>query len=509
MPITDSFLPSFMLKILNSPQIKACDAYTIKDGPILSIDLMERACLAFVSWFTPRFVITQTVGIVCGTGNNGGDGLGIARLLKEWGYQVKVWIVRGEGKETPDFAKNLSRLNGKVDLFEITSTDDQGLFHDMDVLIDAIFGSGLSRPAEGIYAQAITCINSTQAVRIAVDIPSGLRADQHSVGTIVKADHTVSFQLPKLAFLLPENSPYVGEWHCVDIGLSKKFLQDVAASYFYLTHKGIKKKIRKRSKFSHKGNYGKALLIAGSYGKMGACILASRAALRSGLGLLTLHVPQVGYQIVQTAVPEAMAIIDPDEKLFSKTGSLEGYDVIGVGPGIGQDPRTADAFAKVLEQSRPMVIDADALNILGSRKELLGHIPTGSILTPHPKEFERLVGPWSDDFERLEKQKQLARETKGVIVLKGAHTSIATPGGDVYFNATGNPGMATGGTGDVLTGILTGLLAQGYPAVDAAMLGVYLHGLSGDLACRERGPNSVIASDLIDQISAAFRKMTG
>ena len=239
-----------MLKILNASQIKACDAYTIEQVPILSIDLMEKACLAFVSWFTVRFEITQKVGVICGTGNNGGDGLGIARLLKEWGYPVKVWIVRGEVKETEDFAKNLSRLNGKVDLFEITSVADQGLFHDRHVLIDAIFGSGLSRPAEEIYAQAMVCMNKTQATRVAVDIPSGLMADKHSTGTIVKADHTVSFQLPKLAFMLPENYPYVGEWHLVDIGLSKKFLQEMEVSNYYLTRRGVRKKLRIRSKFT-------------------------------------------------------------------------------------------------------------------------------------------------------------------------------------------------------------------------------------------------------------------
>lgn len=498
-----------MLKILNAGQIRDCDAYTIEHGPILSIDLMEKACLAFVAWFTIRFDLSQKVGVICGTGNNGGDGLGIARLLKDWGYPVKVWIVRGGVKETVDFTKNFSRLTDKIDLFEITSVADQGLFHDRDVLIDAIFGSGLSRPTEGIYAQAIGCMNKTQAVRVAVDIPSGLLADKHSTGNIVKADHTVTFQLPKLAFMLPENYAYAGEWQLVDIGLSKEFLKQVEASHWYLTLRGVRKKLHLRSKFDHKGNYGKALLIAGSYGKMGACILAARAAGRSGLGLLTLHVPQLGYPIVQTAVPEAMVSIDPHEKFFTAVDASGTYDVIGIGPGIGQDKKTGEAIAKVFHQRMPMVIDADALNILAGRRELLLQIPPGSILTPHPKEFERLAGTWSDDFDRLEKQKLLSKETKAVVVLKGAHSSVTTPEGKVYFNSTGNPGMATGGSGDVLTGILTALIAQGYSAVDAAILGVYLHGLSGDLAARQKGMNSLIASDQIDWIPDAFRKIAG
>ncbi len=496
-----------MLKILNADQIKACDAYTIQHEPVASIDLMERACRAFVSWFTQRFTVTEKIGVVCGTGNNGGDGLGIARMLIDWGYSVKVWVIRGDGKTSEDFARNLSRLPNKVDLSDITSEADQGLFHDCNVLIDAIFGSGLSRPVEGIYGQAIAGINKTRAIRIAVDIPSGLLSDRHSTGTIVQANHTVSFQLPKLAFMLPENNSFVGAWHLVDIGLSKKYLEGVDSTYFFLTRKGVKKKLKPRLKFDHKGNNGKALLIAGSYGKMGACILGARAALRSGIGLLTLHVPPSGYNIVQTSVPEAMASIDVNEKMFTNAGSVDAFDAIGIGPGIGQDQKTAAGFADVLHHRKPMVIDADGLNILSGHRELLKKVPSGSILTPHPKEFERLTGQWPNDFDRLEKQKQLSSETKSVIVLKGAHTSIALPDGKVFFNSTGNPGMATGGSGDVLTGILTGLLAQGYSAGDAAILGVYLHGLAGDLAYHDKGLNSLIASDLVDQIPAAFRKI--
>ncbi len=496
-----------MLKILNGNQIKSCDAYTIEHEPILSIDLMERACRAFVSWFTPRFMIDQKVGVICGTGNNGGDGLGIARLLTDWGYTTKVWVVRGDVKESEDFAKNLSRVLGKIDLHEIAAPPDTGLFDDCPVLIDAIFGSGLSRPVEGIYKQVISAMNQSKAIRVAVDIPSGLMADKHSPGIIVKADHTLTFQLPKLAFLLPENHTFVGQWHRVDIRLSKKYLEEVDVSCFYVTLKGVAKKLKTRSKFDHKGNYGKALLIAGSYGKMGACILAARGALRSGLGLLTLHVPASGNSIVQTAVPEAMTSTDLHEKYFTATESLATFDVVGIGPGIGQSRETSAAFAKVLDQRKPLVIDADALNILGARHELLRSIPAGSILTPHPREFERMVGSWPDDFVRLEKQKQLARQTGAVIVLKGAHTSIASPDGKVYFNSTGNPGMATGGSGDVLTGVLTGLLAQGYSAEDAALIGVYVHGLAGDIAAREQGLNSLIASDLIDQLPQAFRKI--
>lgn len=495
-----------MLKILSSQQIRELDAYTIAHEPIKSIDLMERACDVFVEWFMREFASPRKIGIICGTGNNGGDGLAIARLLSEVNYPVKVWIVRGNAPTTEDFKINFERIQGKLDLYDIVSTSDQGLFSDRDILIDAIFGSGLSRPVEGIYEQAINCINQSNAVKIAVDLPSGLMSDKTSTGKIVKADYTILFQLPKLAFLMPENYRYVGDWRIVDIGLSKVFLKEADTSYYYLTKNSIRQKIRKREKFDHKGTYGHALLIAGSFGKMGACVLSARACLRSGVGLLTVHVPKSGYTIVQTSVPEAMASVY-EEDYFSGELQTSGYAAIGVGPGLGQAKETSNALLILLEQGKSLVIDADSLNILAANREWIKQIPSGSILTPHPKEFERLVGSWQNDFERLEKQKQLSIDTKTVVILKGAHSSIASPDGKVYFNSTGNPGMATGGSGDVLTGILTGLLAQGYSAIDAAIIGVYLHGLSGDMAAREKGQHSLIASDLIDYLPAAFKSV--
>jgi len=497
-----------MLKILSAKQIKNLDKFTIEHEPIASIDLMERACHAFVHWFVQHVRIEKKVGIVCGTGNNGGDGLGIARMLSERGYSVKVWIVRGEMNETPDFKTNLQRLPERIPTSEISKTADSTLFKDCSVLIDAILGSGLSRPTQGIYAQVISCINQTKALRIAVDIPSGLFADTHSEGEIALADHTVSFQLPKLSFLFPENHKYVGRWHLVDIGLSKEFIHDTSTNHFLVEAKSVKKMLKPRNRFSHKGTYGHALLICGSYGKMGACVLSAKAALRNGLGLLTVHVPSCGYSIVQTTVPEAMASVDVNGNYFSRAPENLNYSSIGIGPGIGTDSETVKAFSKILKEFRkPMVIDADGLNIVSQNKELIELIPEGSILTPHPKEFERLAGTWSDDFQRLELLKGLAVRIKSVVILKGAFSSIATPDGSVYFNPTGNPGMATGGSGDVLTGILTGLLSQGYSSTEAAILGTYAHGLSGDLAAADLGMDSLIAGDLVDFLPSALKKM--
>lgn len=497
-----------MIKIFNSAQTKELDRYTIEHEPIASIDLMERACKAFVNWFVERYDVSHRVGIVCGTGNNGGDGLSIARVLQEFNYPVKVWIVRGAATETSDFQTNLKRIENKISVTEITANVSPDIFDDCSILMDAIFGSGLSRSVDGVYADVINCLNQTKAIKISVDIPSGMYADKHSEGTVFNADHTISFQFPKLAFLMPENNMFTGEWHLVDIGLSKKKTKEIITPYFLTSLKAVRGILKPRNKFDHKGKFGHALLIAGSTGKMGACVLAARAAMRSGVGLLTVHVPKSGYVIVQTTVCEVMAMIDTSEDHFSDDVADEKFSVVGIGPGLGQHPDTHKALENLTEKFRkPMVIDADALNIISAQPSLQSLIPEGSILTPHPKEFERLAGTWSNDFERLELLKKFSTKINSVIVLKGAYSAIACPSGNVYFNPTGNAGMATAGSGDVLTGILTGLLAQGYAAEDAAKLGVFVHGLSGDMAAKENGMIALIASDLIRFLPAAFKKL--
>lgn len=498
-----------MIKILSSQQVHELDAYTIQHEPIASIDLMERACRAFCSWFADRFDYTKRIGIVCGTGNNGGDGLGIARMLNEWNYPVSVWIVKGSVPESKDFTINLSRLTEKLEVNYLTPGFDKNLPTGHDVLIDAIFGSGLSRAPEGIYAEVIEWMNQLDVIRVAIDIPSGLLADKPSTDPIVKAGYTVSFQLPKLSFLLPSSHTYVGEWCVVDIGLDKEKITSTGSDYFLLTRKSMGKLLHPMQKFDHKGNRGRGLLISGSYGKMGAAVLAARGALRSGVGLLTIHVPKLGYSVIQTSVPEAMASIDDSDCLFSVVPDLTPYDAIGIGPGLGQETRTVKALGDALEKfGRPVVLDADAINILGSNREMLYLIPEGSILTPHPKEFERVVGSWKNDFERLDKQKKFSAETKTVVVCKGAHTAISSPEGKIYFNNTGNPGMASGGMGDVLTGIITALLSAGLSSLEAAQLGVWLHGAAGDEAAKIKGMRGLIASDLIEHLQGAFRELT-
>ena len=467
------------MRILNTTQIKELDAYTIQHEPITSVDLMERASRAFCDWFFERLDVSTKVLVVCGTGNNGGDGLAIARMLNQWGYAVTVFIVRG-GPESPDFKTNEERLPSSVEKQDILDAAESASFSTYDVVIDAVFGSGLSRQPAGIYAKVIEYINEAEATRIAVDLPSGLMADSHASPPIVRADHTVSFQLPKLAFMLPECHQFTGEWHTVDIGLSKEFIREAVTPYFYTRSKDVRRILRPRSKFDHKGTFGHALIIAGSRGKMGAAVLAAKGALRSGVGLLSVHVPESGYSILQTAVPEAMVEVDDDPNVFSSSpAEMHRYNVIGVGPGLGQDSQTAKMLGETLTRfGKPVVVDADALNLIAADRSLRSVIPPGSVLTPHPKEFQRLAGEWDNDFQRLKMLRELAVSLKVVIVLKGAHTAVANERGEVFFNSTGNPGMATGGTGDALTGIITGLLAQNYSPCEAAVAGVYLHGLA-------------------------------
>jgi len=496
------------MKILNVDQIRALDQYTIEHERIAPINLMERAAEAFVDWFVAHFDAKCPVRVFCGLGNNGGDGLAIARLLMQREYEVQTYIVRHAPRESEDFFINHKRLKLLTTPHYIEQESEIPVLRPNEIVIDAILGSGLTRPAEGIIRSVIQAINYSPARVVSVDIASGLFANAPNghANIIIEPDYTVTFHLPKLAFMQPSNGRYVGEWHCVDIGLSRSFIDRAPTPYFYTTESETRHLQRQRDRFSHKGTFGHALLLAGSYGKIGAAVLAARACLRSGVGLLTLQSPRCGYGILQTAVPEAMCVPDQHERVLTGLTDLEGpalesYSVVGIGPGIGQSPETLAMLQQVLSQvKKPMVLDADALNLLAANRSLLSRLPEQTILTPHPKEFERLTRRWTSDYDKLGILREFAQRQRVVVVLKGAHTAVATPDGTVHFNSTGNPGMSTGGTGDVLTGVLTALLAQGYDPVEAAVLGVFEHGRAGDRAARTRGTMGLTASDLIENL---------
>ncbi|WP_111628317.1 NAD(P)H-hydrate dehydratase [Larkinella arboricola] len=496
------------MKILNVEQTRALDQYTIEHEPVAPINLMERAAQAFTDWYTARFDKDRPVRVFCGLGNNGGDGLAIARLLTQLEYKVQTYVVRYAPRESEDFMHNHRRLKLIAPISYIENERDIPVIRNREVVIDAILGSGLSRTTEGIVQSAIDAINHSPATVVAVDIASGLFADAANGpnATIIQPDYTVTFQLPKLAFMLPSQSQYVGEWHVVDINLSRTFMDRTPTTYFYTTEREIRHLLRPRNRFSHKGSFGHALLFAGSYGKMGAAVLASRACLRSGVGLLSVQVPRCGYDIIQTTVPEAMCQPDGHQHILTGQSELEEIDLskyaaIGVGPGIGTAPETLAMLTKLLSDAqKPLVIDADALNLIAQNRELIAKIPKNSILTPHPKEFERLTRRWTSDYDKLGLLRDFAQRNRLVVVLKGAHSAIATADGTTHFNSTGNPGMSTGGTGDVLTGILTGLLAQGYDPVEAAVLGVFEHGRAGDRVANQRGQIGLTAQDIIESL---------
>ena len=506
------------MKVLNAEQIRQADAYTIKNQPIASLDLMEQAatrCFEAILENLGDKIEGQPLHFYCGIGNNGGDGLVLARLFHKAGYEVNIYICRYSNKSTNDFKVNLERLKGfKVNIKNIDMQEDLEN-HDRGWIIDAIFGTGLNRPPRGIAASTIKHINHQNLPVISVDTPSGLFSDKpahNDEDKTVSASYTFGFQVPKLSFLMPENYRFVGEWFIVDIGLDKDFIEQIESDLYYLIPERVKSMLRKRKKFEHKGDYGHALIAGGDVEKAGAAILAGKGALRSGAGLVTLMVPEKIMATVHAAAPELMCVPAGDEYLRGWDKKKLPKDItalgIGAGPGMGTRSRTHDFLKEMLEDSfDPIVLDADALNILAADPKLLNEVPANSILTPHIGEFRRLAGDFKNGYEMLDRQIAFSTRHKLIVVLKGAHTRISTPGGRVFFNSTGNPGLATGGSGDVLTGIITGLLKQYRNPVRAAIIGVYLHGFAADLALEEQCMDSLIASDILKYIGRAFKQL--
>ena len=486
------------MKIFPSSSIKKLDAYTIENEPIASIDLMERAATVLTKAITDRWNTETPVTIFAGPGNNGGDALAVARMMAEKGYKIEVFLFNTKGELSPDCQTNkeLVEMMEEVKFHEISTQFIPPVLTPDHLVIDGLFGSGLNKPLSGGFAAVVKYINSSPAMVVAIDIPSGLMGEENTFNVkanIIRADVTFSLQLPKLAFLFAENTEFVGEWELLDIQLSEDGIEEMETNYEMLEIEQIRSLIKPRKQFAHKGNFGHALLIAGSKGMAGASVLAARACLRSGVGLLTVHAPMCNNDILQTSIPEAIVETDINETCFAV-------------PTDTDDEETEAALLEQLEHCQtPVVVDADALNILANHRHALTHLPKGSILTPHPKELERLTGKCQDSYERLMKACELARAAHVHIILKGAYSAIITPEGKCFFNPTGNPGMATGGSGDVLTGVILALLAQGYPTEEAAKIGTYIHGLAGDVAQKKQGMIGMIASDIITCLPTAWR----
>ena len=504
-----------MKKLFETSKIKEIDKYTIENEPIDSIDLVERASTVFVNEFCRRYISRHNkVYVFAGQGNNGADALAVARMLIEKGYNVFTYLINPSNMLTEECEINKKRVkeDGNRQFVEVVSSFEPPKLERQDIVIDGLFGSGLNRSLEGGFAKIVDYINHSESTVVSIDIPSGLFGEDNKENNyqyVIQADVTFTFEFPKLSFLLPENAAYVGEWKVLPIGLHSDALLKTKTSYGLITDDDIASLIDTRERFSHKGDFGHALLIAGGVGKMGAAVLSAKGCMRSGVGLLTVHLPSRGETIMQTSLPEAMIEMDKNPDYITELMSISKYDAIGIGPGIGKGDGAKDVLEKLLNSTdgKPLVVDADALNIIAENSELLHNLPEGAIITPHPGEFDRLAGASANAYERMQKARSIASEQKICVVLKGAYTIVCTPTGKVFFNTSGNSGMATAGSGDVLTGIILGLLAQGYRAEEASVIGVYLHGIAGNLAAANLSEESMIAGDIVQMLGKAFKQM--
>lgn len=503
------------MKIFTAAQSQELDKYTIEHEPIKSVDLMERASRAIAHVIMEEWTDRTPVVVFAGPGNNGGDALAVARLLADANYKVSVYLFNIHNKLSDECGTNRQRLIDakKVAKFtEITLNFEPPELLADTLVVDGLFGSGINKPLMGGFASLVKYINQSPCKVVSIDIPSGLMCEDNSYNiraNIVRADLTLTLQQKKLSMLLADCQQYIGRLRVLDIRLSEEYIQNTDVSYHLLEEHEVRPYLRRRDDFAHKGSMGHALLIAGSYGMAGAAVLSTKACLRAGVGKVTVHTPKRNYDIMQISVPEAVLQIDREETSFSESVDSDDFDAVGIGPGLGLGENTAIALIGQIRRAQcPVVLDADALNILATHQAWLQQLPKGIIMTPHPAEFDRLMGNASNgDYDRLTRAVQLAERLQCYILLKGHHSALCMPDGNVLFNSTGNSGMATAGSGDVLTGIITALLARGYERAEACIVGMYLHGLAGDLAAKELGKESLTASDIIDFLPKAFLRI--
>lgn len=499
------------MKILDSKKIREVDAATCEVNDISSLDLMERAASAVTREITSRFLPSRRIVVMAGPGNNGGDALAVARMLITQGYsRVQVYLFNVTGKLSHDCdeeRKKLITIDG-VDYTEVSNEFNPPSLSANDVVVDGLFGSGLNQPMQGGFVMVARYINESGAYVVSIDLPSGLFGewnDNINLRDVVHANLTVVFQLPRLSFMFPENGSVLGEWILVDIGLDAGKIKESETDYFVIDSRNVAPLLHMRDPFSAKRDYGSTLIFAGSTGMMGAAVMCAEAALRSGAGLVTVHSARGGLQVLQTAVPEAMFEPDRNEHFIGDMRIHHNHQAVAVGPGMGVSEQTIDAFQNLLQHvTQPLVIDADALNCIAARPALLTMLPPKAILTPHPGEFDRIFGEQRSSEGRLRTAVEMARQYNVVIVLKGHFTAVVRPTGRVYFNMTGNPGMATAGSGDVLTGVIAAFLSQGYNPEYAALIGVYMHGKAGDMAAERYGQFGMLASDISKYIGRAI-----
>ncbi|MDR1591926.1 MAG: NAD(P)H-hydrate dehydratase [Prevotellaceae bacterium] len=481
------------MKLFTSDQIRQADLYTIAHEPVAPLALMERAALVLSEWVMRHYRANIPIFFVVGKGDNGGDGLAMARLLSGVGYRCRVWMALGREELSKACHTNLKALPVAVEQVNTLDVPPNA------VVIDALFGSGLRGTLRAKAASVVEAINALPNRIIAIDLPSGLACDFNECGkTIVHAQTTLCIQFPKLGELLPDYGDCCGKLEILPIGLHPCYLEQTPTTYFYTDEAEILSRVTPRQTFAHKNTYGHALVIGGSQGMIGAALLAAEGALRSGCGLVTLHIPASERMAASMRCPSALLSIDNEDAFSELPRQLERYAAIGIGCGLGQEAKTLKALKQLLAVAKcPMALDADALKLLAQNKSAQHLIPPGSILTPHVGELRQLIGNWENEEQKITMIRDLAKQLRSVIVNKGAHTMVCMPDGRCWFNATGNAGMAKGGSGDVLTGLLTGLLARGYSSEDAALIGVYQHGVAGDKAAKQLGEESMHSADLI------------
>jgi hydroxyethylthiazole kinase-like uncharacterized protein yjeF len=500
------------MKIFSAKQLQEADKITTQKHGITKLDLMERAGTQIFNWLHSRMQGAQVpIHIFCGIGNNGGDGLVLARMLHEQGYNVQTYVANFTAKRSKCFLVNYAKIKEVTKNWPtlLTSEENFPAINSEDIIIDALFGIGLNRAPEGWVKKLIQYINGQKSFKLSIDIPSGIYADKalEDSEAAIKASHTLTFQAPKLSFFLPETGKFVPYFEVLEIGLDPEYLQNTEALAQVIAKPEAQQFYKQREKYAHKGDFGHTLIVAGSYGKIGAAVLATRAAYRTGSGLVTAFVPGCGYTILQASIPEAMTVTDKEDALITNINVDFEPSAIAVGMGMGTKTETVSALENLFSTSKsPLVIDADALNCISENETLLKKIPELSVLTPHLGELKKLVGDWKNDFEKLEKTTKFAKKHNVIVVVKGANTIVAVEN-KLYINTTGNPGMATGGSGDVLSGMIAGLLSQGYDPLVASVFGAYLHGSAGNLATQDIGFEALTASDLIENIGAAFLEL--
>ncbi len=499
------------MKILSAKQIREADQYTIINEPIASIDLMERAVQALFEVIVDRFSTDAVFEIFCGKGNNGGDGLGLARMLQDAGYEVCVKVPNHSRRSSKEFETNFKRLPDSVTVIHFDAISEKMLPKPGSIVVDAMLGSGLDRPLEELLAETVQSLNSLLNYKIAVDIPTGLFPDDNkdnNLNKILVCDWTLTLQSAKWSFFHAKTRSFTGEIGILDIGLHTQYLEDAPSSNYFVDFKEVSSIYKPRELHSYKSTFGHAFLFAGKKGSIGASILSAQACHRSGAGLLTVCTPGVGLDPMQTCVPEAMVISDTDANKITEIPDIKRASAIGIGPGIGTEKETARVLKLLIQDAgRPMVLDADALNILAENPTWIPFLPPNTVLTPHIGEFRRLLGVKALDDDYLEELRNFSVKNKVIVVLKDSITMVADPSAKIHVLNFGSPALASAGSGDVLTGVILGLLSSGYSPLESSLLGVYLQGEAGRISGELYGLESSLARDVIAHLGDAFHSL--